>query len=217
MSEQKPMPRGRTFLAGKVISNYGQSTIDCTVRRISDTGAVIEVESVLGVPEHFHLMIPGEGDPQPCKRSWQSEKQIGLVFETVEAVKAKGARPIPTKRRAPIRSCAARCWRCVRRSTSWMSACLLLDANLKSQFINRAFRRMWALPDAVADRNPAFVALMYHGRDTRAYEIRLPRSTPTSPTAFAWSRKATPRRSICAAPMATWSACNAPNCRTAAG
>ena len=95
MSEQKPMPRGRTFLAGKVISNYGQSTIDCTVRRISDTGAVIEVESVLGVPEHFHLLIPGEGEPQPCKRSWQSEKQIGLVFETVEAVKAEGAQAGP--------------------------------------------------------------------------------------------------------------------------
>ena len=48
---------------------------------------------------------------------------------------------------------------------------LLLGADMKSQFINRAFRRMWALPDAVADRNPAFVALMYHGRDTHAYEI----------------------------------------------
>src|SRR4249919_2550491 len=89
MSEQKPMPRGRTFLAGKVISNYGQSTIDCTVRRISDTGAVIEVESVIGIPEHFHLLIPGEGDPQPCRRSWQSEKQIGLVFETVELAGAE--------------------------------------------------------------------------------------------------------------------------------
>ena len=63
---------------------------------------------------------------------------------------------------------------------------LLLDANMKSQFINRAFRRMWALPDAVADRNPAFVALMYHGRDTKAYEVAPPRSTPMSPTAFAW-------------------------------
>jgi diguanylate cyclase (GGDEF)-like protein len=27
------------------------------------------------------------------------------------------------------------------------------------------------LPDATADRNPAFVALLYHGRDTKAYEI----------------------------------------------
>jgi PAS domain-containing protein len=47
---------------------------------------------------------------------------------------------------------------------------VLLDSHMKSQFINRAFRRMWALPDATADRNPAFVALMYHGRDTRAYQ-----------------------------------------------
>src|SRR4029077_9044567 len=47
---------------------------------------------------------------------------------------------------------------------------VLLDPNMKSQFINRAFRRMWALPDATADRNPAFVALLYHGRDTRAYQ-----------------------------------------------
>ncbi|WP_249133485.1 hypothetical protein [Bradyrhizobium sp. AUGA SZCCT0182] len=95
MSEQRPMARGRTFLAGKIISNYGQSTIDCTVRRISDTGAVIEVESVLGIPLHFHLMIPGEGDPQPCKRSWQSEKQIGLVFETAADVKAEAAQAGP--------------------------------------------------------------------------------------------------------------------------
>ena len=155
MSEQKPMPRGRTFLAGKVISNYGQSTIDCTVRRISDTGAVIEVESVLGVPEHFHLLIPGEGEPQPCRRSWQSEKQIGLVFETAEAADDGPPRRFRRGKGAPIRSCAARCWRCAPRSTSSTSASSLLDANMKSQFINRAFRRMWALPDAVADRNPA--------------------------------------------------------------
>jgi diguanylate cyclase (GGDEF)-like protein len=30
---------------------------------------------------------------------------------------------------------------------------------------------MWALPDAVADRNPPFITLMYHGRDTNAYQI----------------------------------------------
>ena len=54
---------------------------------------------------------------------------------------------------------------------------------MKSQFINRAFRRMWALPDAVADRNPAFVALMYHGRDTGAYQVAADNSTDTSPIA----------------------------------
>ena len=150
MSEQKPMPRGRTFLAGKVISNYGQSTIDCTVRRISDTGAVIEVESVLGVPEHFHLMIPGEGEPQPCKRSGSPRSRS-----------ASCSRPRKTPRRKPSAADEARgADQIVRGQMLALRAALdvmdvgvlLLDGNLKSQFINRAFRRMWALPDAVADR-----------------------------------------------------------------
>ena len=171
MSEQKSAPRGRTFLAGKVISNYGQSTIDCIVRRISDVGAVIEVESVLGVPEHFHLLIPGEGEPQPCRRSWQSDKQIGLVFETEEMAKEEAARNGADEARGAEQIVRGQML-ALRAALDVMDVgVLLLDANMKCQFINRTFRRMWALSDAVADRNPAFVALMYHGRDTKAYEV----------------------------------------------
>jgi diguanylate cyclase (GGDEF)-like protein len=48
---------------------------------------------------------------------------------------------------------------------------VLLDHELRAQFINRAFRRMFQLPDEVADGKPAFVALMYHGRKNKAYAI----------------------------------------------
>ncbi len=48
---------------------------------------------------------------------------------------------------------------------------VLLDRELRAQFINRAFRKMWNLPDEIADGEPPFVALMYHGRDTRAYAV----------------------------------------------
>jgi len=48
---------------------------------------------------------------------------------------------------------------------------VLLDHELRALFINRAFRRMWNLPDEKADSKPAFVALMYHGRDTKAYAV----------------------------------------------
>src|SRR3984957_4228372 len=48
---------------------------------------------------------------------------------------------------------------------------VVLDHELRAQFINRAFRKMWRLPDAKADSKPAFVALMYHGCDTRAYNV----------------------------------------------
>jgi diguanylate cyclase (GGDEF)-like protein len=49
---------------------------------------------------------------------------------------------------------------------------LLLDRELRAQFINRTFRKIWRLPDHIADSKPAYVALLYHGRDTRAYAVQ---------------------------------------------
>jgi PAS domain-containing protein len=48
---------------------------------------------------------------------------------------------------------------------------VLLGADTRAEFINRAFRDYFALPDDVADSQPPFIALMYHGRDTGAYEL----------------------------------------------
>jgi PAS domain-containing protein len=48
---------------------------------------------------------------------------------------------------------------------------VLLDADTRAQFINRAFRQMFKLSDHQAESKPPFVALMYHGRDTHAYEM----------------------------------------------
>ena len=48
---------------------------------------------------------------------------------------------------------------------------VLLDHELRARFINKAFRVLWKLSDQVAETAPPFVALMYHGRDTRAYAV----------------------------------------------
>jgi PAS domain-containing protein len=48
---------------------------------------------------------------------------------------------------------------------------VLLDADTRAEFINRAFRDYFALSDEQADAKPPFIALMYHGRDTGAYEL----------------------------------------------
>jgi PAS domain-containing protein len=49
---------------------------------------------------------------------------------------------------------------------------VLLDSDTRAEFINRAFRNYFSLSDAKADSKPPFIALMYHGRDTGAYELR---------------------------------------------
>jgi PAS domain-containing protein len=48
---------------------------------------------------------------------------------------------------------------------------VLLDADTRAVFINRAFRNYFALPDDKADAGLPFIALMYHGRDTGAWEM----------------------------------------------
>ena len=48
---------------------------------------------------------------------------------------------------------------------------VLLDADTRAEFINRAFRHYFSLPDEKANSRPPFIALMYHSRDTGAYEL----------------------------------------------
>src|SRR5665811_157383 len=48
---------------------------------------------------------------------------------------------------------------------------VLLDSDTRAEFINRAFRDYFSLPDEKADARPPFIALMYHGRDTGAFEL----------------------------------------------
>ncbi|GLR87057.1 PAS-domain containing protein [Bradyrhizobium iriomotense] len=48
---------------------------------------------------------------------------------------------------------------------------VLLDAETRAEFINRAFRDYFSLPDEKAESRPPFIALMYHGRDTGAFEL----------------------------------------------
>src|SRR6202035_796720 len=48
---------------------------------------------------------------------------------------------------------------------------VLLDSDTRAEFINRAFRDYFTLTGEKADSKPPFIALMYHGRDTGAYEL----------------------------------------------
>ena len=48
---------------------------------------------------------------------------------------------------------------------------VLLDSEMRAQFINRAFRRLWRLSDDAAMRKPAFVGLMYHGRSAKTFAL----------------------------------------------
>ncbi|MBR0794253.1 diguanylate cyclase [Bradyrhizobium jicamae] len=170
MSGQDSASRGRTFLAGKIIFNFGRSTFDCTIRQLTDGGATVELDGILAIPERVQLLVRGAEHPRPCKRLWQSERQVGLAFEQEQQAEQTAVRTTPPARsgdlilRGPMLA--------LRAALDHIPlGVLLLDGELKAQFINRAFRQMWALPDAVAGRGPTFTELMHHGCKIMAYEM----------------------------------------------
>jgi PAS domain-containing protein len=169
MSRQLSQSGSRTLRPGKIISNYGQSTIDCVVRRISDDGATVAVENALGIPALFQLLIADEANPRPCKLVWQSDRQLGVAFEGEHSTAKAKAEPLPPEQRSSLMRGPMLSLRAAFDEIE--IGIVLLDADMRARFINRAFRKMWALPDAMACGNPSFVALMYHGRDTGAYQV----------------------------------------------
>jgi diguanylate cyclase (GGDEF)-like protein len=165
--------RGRTFLAGKVIFNFGQSTIECIVRQLTDDGATVEFDGIVGIPESFHLLVRGSVRPKLCRRLWQSDRKLGLAFEEERAPEAAAAAvQVATPERRSGDPIVRGQMLALRAAFDHVPlGVLLLDADMNAQFVNRAFRQMWALPDAVADRVPSFTDLMRHGCKTMAYEL----------------------------------------------
>jgi diguanylate cyclase (GGDEF)-like protein len=174
VDERRESHRARMWRGGKILLNNRRSVLDCTIRNLSPGGACLQVESLVGVPATFDLLIDGENAPRPCRLVWQSDHRAGVEFALAQSQTSPDGDGHHAQHQA-----APRAGDLIRNELLGLRAALdeakfgvvLLDGELRAQFINRAFRRMWRLPDSKADSRPAFVALMYHGRDTRAYEM----------------------------------------------
>jgi hypothetical protein len=64
MAEKRVSERRRALRTGKIVLNKGGWVIDCTVRNISKTGALLGVLCVATVPEEFELRW--DGNVQRC-------------------------------------------------------------------------------------------------------------------------------------------------------
>jgi len=77
--DKRNAQRRSTLKGGKIVFNAGRSTIDCTIRNLSSTGAKLLVSSVVGIPDTFDLLLDGHSK-QPCRIKWRRLKEIGVEF-----------------------------------------------------------------------------------------------------------------------------------------
>jgi len=79
MAESRDAPRLRTFKGGSIMFGVA-AAIDCTIRNMSQTGAALEVDSPVGIPDEFTLLIKPEFVKRNCRVAWRSAKRIGVRF-----------------------------------------------------------------------------------------------------------------------------------------
>jgi PilZ domain-containing protein len=78
-NEKRIAPRRRILKAGSI--NFDGAAVGCTIRNLSATGAALDVETPLSIPDCFKLAVEGESLDQPCHVVWRKERRIGVAFD----------------------------------------------------------------------------------------------------------------------------------------
>lgn len=84
MIEKRASQRYRVFKGGTIA--FENSGIACTVRNMSDSGAAIDLESPVILPQSFTLSIARDNFVRNCRPVWRNDKRIGLAFVVIYIV-----------------------------------------------------------------------------------------------------------------------------------
>jgi hypothetical protein len=84
MDEHRQRQRQRILKAGTI--SFDHAGIDCTIRNVSDTGACLEIESPVGIPNNFTLVISKDNLKRPCHVAWRSARRIGIRFDQAASI-----------------------------------------------------------------------------------------------------------------------------------
>jgi PilZ domain len=80
MIESRAAHRHRVLKAG-LIEFSGGGAISCAVKNLSASGAALEFESALDIPDRLTLCISPDPVKRQCLVVWRSQKRIGVSFE----------------------------------------------------------------------------------------------------------------------------------------
>jgi hypothetical protein len=78
--ESRRAPRHKVLKGAKISFHQLMTSTDCTVRNLSDTGACLVVNSQVGVPDDFDLVLDSDHSVKRCHVEWRAGTKIGVSF-----------------------------------------------------------------------------------------------------------------------------------------
>ena len=77
--ERRNIARHRTLKRAHIAVEEQGAVIDCVVYDLSDLGACLNVESPIGIPDSFDLVL-NHVPVRKCRVAWRTSTQIGVDF-----------------------------------------------------------------------------------------------------------------------------------------
>lgn len=92
-TERRRASRARCLYGGRIAYGKGYLSLDCSVRNLSQDGALVSFPNGGTIPEHFQLIVPQLGGPVSARIVWRDGTRYGIVFEQApgEASKPKAS------------------------------------------------------------------------------------------------------------------------------
>jgi hypothetical protein len=96
MSERRKELRSRTLLGGVIAFNESRSTLECSVRNLSEQGARIEFTSSALLPDRFDMTVGRKQTTFRASTVWRTQAAAGVRL--IDA-RASGVVPLDWARR----------------------------------------------------------------------------------------------------------------------
>ena len=71
--------RARRATLGTALIRFGDTSVCCAVRNLSESGAALDVEARTYLHDRFMLIIPA-GEIYSCTLIWRQRERVGVLF-----------------------------------------------------------------------------------------------------------------------------------------
>jgi hypothetical protein len=80
MKERREKDRRRCLLGARAVFNSRTSTLACTVRNVSDTGAMLVFGEMPDLPHLIELLLDNRRTLAPARLVWRQDNKVGIHF-----------------------------------------------------------------------------------------------------------------------------------------
>jgi hypothetical protein len=85
MQERRQWPRKRTFLKGMVYFNHRLSSIECTIRDLTEYGARLQFAAAVTLPDAVEIEIAAREQTLKAQVRWRKDNEVGVSLDEAYA------------------------------------------------------------------------------------------------------------------------------------